>query len=345
MHMSDALVSPAVGVLAGVAAAGLTAYSARATERKVEPGRAALMGVLGAFVFAAQMVNFSIPGTGSSGHLGGGLLLAALLGPHAAFLVITSVLVVQALLFADGGLLALGCNIVNLGFWTCWVAYPLVFRPLAGRDARRLGLACMVAAVVGLEFGALSVVAETTLSGISELPFRTFSFVMLPIHLAIGLVEGLVTAAFLVLVRRARPDLLHLGGLWSAQSPRRLRPVIVALSCAALLTGGGLAWFASAQPDGLEWSLSRVLGSGGMARPDTALHRWLAGVQAETSRLPDHSLGRASPLVEPSSTSGVESSLSGVVGALVTLLVALFIGLVLRSIRSRGQPPRSVRDA
>jgi cobalt/nickel transport system permease protein len=331
MHMSDALVSPSVGVVAGIVAAGLTAYSARATERQPEPGRVALMGVLGAFVFAAQMVNFSIPGTGSSGHLGGGLLLAALLGPHAAFLVITSVLVVQALLFADGGLLALGCNVLNLGFWTCWVAYPLILRPLAGRDARRLGLACMVAAVVGLELGALSVVAETALSGISELPFRTFSLVMLPIHLAIGLVEGLVTAAFLGLVRQARPDLLQLGGPPSAQPRRRLRPVIVALGCAALLTGGGLVGFAATEPDGLEWSLGRLVGSERMGRPDTALHRSLAGVQARTSLL------EPSRAAEPSSTpTSAGSPVSGVVGAVVTLLVALSVGVAMRWIRSRA---------
>jgi len=334
MHMSDALVSPAVGVVAGVVAAGLTAYSARATERNPEPGRAALMGVLGAFVFAAQMVNFSIPGTGSSGHLGGGLLLAALLGPHAGFLVITSVLVVQALLFADGGLLALGCNIVNLGLWTCWVAYPLVFRPLAGRDARRLGLASVVAAVVGLELGALSVVAETTLSGISELPFRAFSFVMLPIHLGIGLGEGLVTAAFLVLVRQARPDLLHVGGPPVRAPRRRLRTVIIALASAALFTGGVLTWFASRAPDGLEWSLGRVVGSAPMARPETGLHRWVAGVQAKTALA---QTSRGSPATEP-------SSYSGIVGALVTLLVASFIGLVVHSVRSRGRAVRSVRD-
>jgi cobalt/nickel transport system permease protein len=335
MHMSDALVSPAVGVVAGVVAAGLTAYSARATEQNPEPGRAALMGVLGAFVFAAQMVNFSIPGTGSSGHLGGGLLLAALLGPHAGFLVITSVLVVQALLFADGGLLALGCNIVNLGLWTCWVAYPLVFRPLAGRDARRLGLASVVAAVVGLELGALSVVAETTLSGISELPFRAFSLVMLPIHLGIGLAEGLVTAAFLLLVRRARPDLLHVGRPPVRTSRRRLRAVIVALGAAALLTGGGLTWFASRAPDGLEWSLGHVVGSEPLARPDTGLHRWVADVQAKTA-LAKTSLG--SPATE-------SSSYSGILGAFVTLLVASLIGLVVRAVRSRGQVARSVRDA
>jgi len=82
------------------------------------------MGVLGAFVFAAQMVSFAIPGTGSSGHLGGGLLLAILIGPSAAFPVMVSVPAVQALFFGDGGLLALGCNILNLGFFTSFVAFP-----------------------------------------------------------------------------------------------------------------------------------------------------------------------------------------------------------------------------
>ena len=94
------------------------------------------MGMLGAFVFAAQMINFSIPGTGSSGHLGGALLLAILLGPHAAFVVVASVLTVQALFFADGGLLALGANLFNLGVLPCYLAYPLVYRPLAGNHRR-----------------------------------------------------------------------------------------------------------------------------------------------------------------------------------------------------------------
>src|SRR5512138_3185630 len=101
MHMSDALLSPAVGGTLWAAAAGLVAASARRVERDPDPRRAPLMGVMGAFVFAAQMVNFSIPGTGSSGHLGGGLLLAALVGPEAACLVLCSGLGVQALFFAD----------------------------------------------------------------------------------------------------------------------------------------------------------------------------------------------------------------------------------------------------
>ena len=120
-----------------LAAGAAMAWPAQQLQLQPDDRRVPLMGMLGAFVFAAQMVNFSIPGTGSSGHLGGGLLLAILLGPHAALVVIASVLTVQALFFADGGLLALGANLFNLGVLPCFVVYPLVYRPLAGRRRRR----------------------------------------------------------------------------------------------------------------------------------------------------------------------------------------------------------------
>jgi len=164
MHMADALLSPAVGgTLWAVSAAGI-AYCARKVRDDLDERKVPLMGVLGAFLFAAQMINFSIPGTGSSGHLGGGLLLAILLGPHAAFLTVASVLVVQALFFADGGLLALGCNIFNLGFFPAFVAYPLVYQRIAGArpSPARLSVATIVAAVVGLQLGAFGVVANAT---------------------------------------------------------------------------------------------------------------------------------------------------------------------------------------
>ena len=132
MHMADALLSPGVGLaMWGVAGTALAVASHR-LRASADDRLVPLMGMLGAFVFAAQMINFSIPATGSSGHLGGGLLLAILLGPHAAFVVIASVLTVQALFFADGGLLALGANLVNLGLLPAFVAYPLIYRPLAG---------------------------------------------------------------------------------------------------------------------------------------------------------------------------------------------------------------------
>ena len=131
MHMADALVSPAVGGTLWAVSAGLIGYGSKKAKEYLDDKTAPLMGVFGAFIFAAQMINFTIPATGSSGHLGGGLLLAILLGPWPAFLTISSILTVQALFFADGGMLALGCNIFNIGFFPCLLAYPLIYRPIA----------------------------------------------------------------------------------------------------------------------------------------------------------------------------------------------------------------------
>ena len=117
MHMADALLSPAVGGTMLAVSVGVLACSIRDIRKNFQESRIPLMGVAGAFVFAAQMVNFAIPGTGSSGHIGGAVLLAALLGPSPAFLVMAGVLLIQALFFADGGLLAWGCNLFNLGFF------------------------------------------------------------------------------------------------------------------------------------------------------------------------------------------------------------------------------------
>ena len=342
MHMSDALVSPAVGGAMWAATAGLAAAAARRVERSGDDRRVPLMGVLGAFVFAAQMVNFSIPGTGSSGHLGGGLLLAALLGPTAAFLVMASVLGVQALFFADGGLLALGCNAFNLGVPACLVAYPLVFRPLAGgRPGRgRLVAASIAASVVGLELGALGVVLETAASGISTLPWRSFAAVMLPIHLVVALVEGLVTAAVLLAVRQARPELLD-----GPTSPRRwsLRPVALAFLAAAALTGGVLSSFASTRPDGLEWSTARVAGAE-PAAPAGGVHGLLARVQVATAVLPGYAHPGSAPAAERAQAAGRAgpgggTSAAGLVGGAAVLVLASVVGLLLRALQRRLARP------
>ena len=168
------------------------------------------MGVMGAFVFAAQMVNFTIPGTGSSGHLCGGMMMAALLGPWAGFLAMIGVLLIQCLLFADGGILALGCNIWNMAFYGCFVGGLLIWKTIMrGKASRaRITAASILGCVATLQLGAFSVVLETSASGITELPFAAFLGFMQPIHLAIGLVEGLITAAVLCFVYEARPELL-----------------------------------------------------------------------------------------------------------------------------------------
>lgn len=329
MHMADALLSPAVGLIAWGAAGGVLAASSRRLRVDAQESVVPLMGVLGAFVFAAQMLNFAIPGTGSSGHIGGGLLLAILLGPHAAFIVIASVLSVQALLFADGGLLALGANMLNLGLIPCYLAYPLIFKPLAGADPsnQRLALATVIATVVGLQLGALGVVVETTASGISSLPFSSFAALMLPIHLAIGLIEGVATAALILVIRRARPELIQIP----SRSPQRrsIRPVLIGMGAAAVIAGGVLSSFASAQPDGLEWSVERIAGEAGLPPVVvSSVHATLAALQERLALLPDYSLPRSSSspaMVEASST-----SLAGLIGGAVTLVFVAGFGWALR---------------
>lgn len=297
MHMADALLSPAVGGVMWAAAGATVAYSARKVRNDLDESKIPLMGVAGAFVFAAQMVNFTIPGTGSSGHLGGALLLAILLGPEAAFLVMASILAVQALFFADGGLLALGANVFNLGFFPAFVAYPLLYRRIVG-DAlsrRRVVSGSLLAGIVGLQLGALGVVLETTASGVSDLSFWSFILVMQPIHLAIGVAEGLVTAAVVLFVHRAEPELLTRSAARKPLAGLRLKPVLIGLAVAALVAGGALSWFASSHPDGLEWSIAKATGT-----------------------------------ADEGSASVAGTSLSGVVGALVVLAVAVALGFALR---------------
>jgi cobalt/nickel transport system permease protein len=342
--MADALLSPAVGASFWAVSGAALGLCARKLRKTLDDHKVPLMGVLGAFVFAAQMINFTIPGTGSSGHLGGGLLLAILLGPPAAFLTISSVLVVQALFFADGGLLALGTNIFNLGVFPCFVGLPL-FRVLAGShpSAGRRTVAAVASAAVGLELGAMAVVAQTLLSGRSELSPGAFSALMGSIHLPIGVIEGLVTAAVVSYLFKVRPELKSqaLGTAAPGGARRSLRPVVITLAAATLLVGGVLAWFASSRPDGLEWSIRRLTGKDELPAPGEALRGTLAKVQEKTALLPDYALpprqgerpGGESPPSWPAVDPG--TSLAGVVGALLTLGIAAVVGLVF-SRRRRG---------
>ena len=346
MHMADALLSPAVGTTLWIGAAAAGGYASKKLKREIDDRLVPLMGVLGAFIFAAQMINFTIPGTGSSGHLGGGMILAILLGPHAAFLVMASVLTVQALFFADGGLLALGCNVWNLGFYPCYLIYPLLYRPWAGetRNPGRIVAASLVSAVAALQLGAFSVVLETLLSGRSELPFGAFLLLMQPIHLAIGIVEGFVTAGVINFVRSARPELLE--GMAGSRSPAAsipLRKVLALFVVMAAVTGGALSWFASTHPDGLEWSIERVTGKGELSAAKQGIAPILKGIQEKTAFLPDY--GFRSSAEEPKAGEAVPAwpgidagtSAAGVIGAAIVGGLILLIGAGIRSFRgSKG---------
>jgi cobalt/nickel transport system permease protein len=340
MHMADALVSPVVGGAGWAATLALAGYSARKIRLAADDASVPLMGVGAAFIFAAQMINFAIPGTGSSGHLGGGLILAALLGPHAAFLATASILTVQALFFADGGLLALGCNVFNLGFFPCFLAYPLLFRPIAGGTPTRARLtaASMAAAIVGLQLGAFGVVLETKLSGITALPMSAFVLLMQPIHLAIGVVEGIATAAVLLFVWQARPGILHAGSVPPDAGSRAVpKKLVAAFLVAALSMGAVLGWFASTKPDGLEWSAAMTSGSEELEPPGTGAHGLAAKVQERAAFLPGYALPAKEAAVAgapegeaswPAVDAG--TSLAGVVGAALTLIIAVVIGFAAR---------------
>jgi cobalt/nickel transport system permease protein len=330
MHMADALISPAVGGAMLAVTGGLTVHCARKIRTETDDHKVPLMGILGAFVFSAQMINFSIPGTGSSGHLGGGMLLAILLGPHAAFLTIASVLLVQALFFADGGLLAFGCNVVNLGLFPCFIAYPLIYRVLAGDGAGkgRSMTAAIAASVVGLQLGALAVVLQTTLSGISDLPLGKFLLFMLPMHLAIGLVEGVVTGGVVSFVRTARPEFFQSD--LAARPARSMSPrsLAAALLVVAVVTGGFLSWFASEHPDGLEWSIARSAGSEEVSSGEGRLHALSGTLQEKTAFLPDYGIKGTGDEAADAKSAAAEragTSVSGLIGAAITLcLVAAF---------------------
>lgn len=318
MHMSDTLISTPVAAVAGVAAAALLVVAGNKLKDSRREGLVPLMGVAGAFVFAAQMINFSIPGTGSSGHIVGGVLLAALLGPWAAFITLASVLIIQCLVFADGGLMALGCNIINMGALTTLVAYPLVFRPLArlGKSKCYLMLASVAASVVGLELGACAVTLETMLSGVTALSGSTFLLLMTGIHLAIGVGEGLATGAVLMFVESRRPGLLY--DSHREVSKKNLKKACLWIGVTAVVVAGGLSLLASADPDGLEWSIAKITGGAELPEAAGGMHAAASKAIETTAMMPDY-----------------DSYFAGVIGVMMVLALVWAISSVCLRMRKK----------
>ena len=309
MHMADALVAPAVAATMYACSAAAAGYSVKKVRLESDPKKIPVMGIMGAFVFATQMINFTIPGTGSSGHLCGGMLLTALLGPYAGFLTMIGVLLIQCLLFADGGILALGCNIWNMAFYGCFLGSLLIWKPMMrkGMTKAKIIAASILGCMITLQFGAFSVTLETMASGITALPFGTFVATMQPIHLAIGFVEGLITAAVLVFVHEARPELLY-GSTEAEKKEGRFtfKNTLVVLAVVTVLIGGGLSLVASSNPDGLEWSIEKITGSTEV-ESDGEIYETAGAVQETTALLPDYAF--------KGSESSFGTTFSGVVGS------------------------------
>ena len=211
LHAPDGFFSVPVAMAMWAIAIVVVAISVRRVGDSFDERAVPLMGVTAAFIFAAQMVNFPVVG-GTSGHLLGAVLAAILLGPWAGTLVMTSVIAVQSLLFQDGGLLAMGANIVNMGLIGTiggYAIYRAVARLLGGEERGRLPAAA-VAAWSAVMLGAAATSVELALSGTTTLAVVLPA--MLGTHALIGIGEALITVGALALIGSARPDLLRLRG-------------------------------------------------------------------------------------------------------------------------------------
>jgi cobalt/nickel transport system permease protein len=297
LHIPDGFLNLPISLLFWLLTIGLVGLALR-RSRNLSEQQLPLMGVMAAFIFAAQMINFPVLG-GTSGHLLGGALAAITLGPWGAMLVMTSVIGVQALLFQDGGLLAMGANIFNMGLLTAIIGYGL-YRMLSQRSERLRLVGAGLGAWLSVIAGALLTALQLWLSGTS--PLQIVMPAMLGIHMLIGIGEALITVAALAFILRTRPDLLddsaHQGG----------RGWIVGGGVAALAVVL-LAPFASADPDGLE----RVAEDLGFLQ---------YGQDAPYQLIPDYSF----PLLGETSFSTIVAGLIGlVIVAALTIAAARLI--------------------
>lgn len=278
MHVPDGFIDAPVSIAAGVAAAGAVAVSLRGARRELDERTAPLAGLVAAFIFAVQMLNFPVA-AGTSGHLLGGALAAILVGPYTGVLCVSVVLLMQGILFADGGLTALGVNITVMGVVTVVIAYA-IFRGLVkvlptGRAS--ITTAAFAGALLSVPGAAAAFTAIYAVGGTTDIPVAKVFTAMVGVHVLIGIGEAVITAATVGAVLAVRPDLVH--GARGLATPLKLRidgelvdaptaaptaapvPVAAARSTkpvwitglvTALVLAGVVSYYASASPDGLE---------------------------------------------------------------------------------------------
>ncbi|GAA2976670.1 energy-coupling factor ABC transporter permease [Streptomyces fulvorobeus] len=277
MHVPDGFIDAPLSAVAGVVAAGAVAVSLRGARRELDERTAPLAGLVAAFVFAVQMLNFPVA-AGTSGHLLGGALAAILVGPYTGVLCISVVLLMQGILFADGGLTALGVNITVMGLVTTVVAYVL-FRGLTAvlpRTRRSATVAAFVAALVSVPAAAATFTLIYAVGGTTDIPIGKVLTAMVGVHVLIGIGEAVITALTVGAVIAVRPDLVHAARGLAAPLKLRVDGVLVDAPAAApapaaarragpstrnvwatglvaaFVLAGFVSFYASASPDGLE---------------------------------------------------------------------------------------------
>ncbi|HSN89619.1 MAG TPA: energy-coupling factor ABC transporter permease [Anaeromyxobacteraceae bacterium] len=318
MHLPDAFVSPATALaFGGVAAAAATVSTDRLARDEALDRRLPLIAATAALVFALRLVRLPVVGTGACGHVNGGLLAAILLGPEAGFLTLLAVQLAQAVVFADGGLLALGVNAVNAALWPAVVGLP-VYRSLWGEGLTpgRMTVAAIAASLVALELGAVGVAVAVGGTGRPEFVSGQFLFVVTTAHVPMAVVEGLSTAAILLLLRRV----LRREG--EAGIERAGGSAAFFLFAAALFAAAVLAAFASDRPEWPAWSLARS----GQAEPPElpAVIRASEAIQRAVAPLPAY--GERSPGAR-AVLGGAHRTVAGLIGAVASAALAVVPGL------------------
>lgn len=336
MHMANELLSvPVAAGTIGLAAAGIGLICQRA-KRIVTSDKFAMMGIMGAFIFAAQMVNFQLPFMpGTSGHMIGAVLLAIILGPSAGAIVISSVVIVQCLIFQDGGLLAIGCNLINIAIVPSFVGYYIYRIITAGKQSRaRLYIAAIIASISALVVSAGLVPVQTALSGVLKVPFTTFLFTILGVHLIIGIIEGLITAAVVIYLQQMRPEVL--ADSLPGQNRLSRKALLASIVIATMVIAAGLSLFASQHPDGLEWSYAERGDQAAFESIITNQSPTIAtadNFQSRYSLMPDYSkrsvsFGKAAAQKHEAAIGW--TSLAGVTGSIAVMAVIYICGTVIR---------------
>ncbi|MET7388055.1 energy-coupling factor ABC transporter permease [Streptomyces sp. NPDC005529] len=354
MHVPDGFINAPVSAVTGVVAAGAIAVSLRGARRELDERTAPLAGLVAAFIFAVQMLNFPVA-AGTSGHLLGGALAAILVGPYTGVLCVSVVLLMQGILFADGGLTALGVNITDMAIVTTVVSYAL-FRGLVKvlpRTRRSITGAAFVAALLSVPAAAVAFTLIYAVGGTTDIAITKVATAMIGVHVLIGIGEAVITALTVGAVVAVRPDLVY--GARGLQQRLKLRvngelvdtpaspagtpePVPVAARSShrrvwitglvtSLVLAGFVSFYASASPDGLE---------------KVAKDK---GIDARTEK---HATEDSSPLagygVKDVSDARVSGGLAGVIGVGVTVVAGTGVFWLIRRRRTTDSSPTSVPE-
>ena len=304
LHIPDGFLSLVISIVCWLISVSMLAIAIRKTNKTLGERQVPLMGIMAAFIFAAQMINFPVAG-GTSGHLLGGALAAILLGPWAAMLVMTAVIAVQGLLFQDGGLVVMGANILNMGLLTAATGYGLYRSVLGQKRGVKLAVAGL-AAWLSVMAGALATALQLWLSGTAKLELVLPA--MLWVHILIGLGEAAITVTALGFIMRIRPDLLGEASP-STQGGKGWILAGIAVSLVVLF----LSPFASTNPDGLE-------------RVALDMGFFQSGQSSPYELIPDYTL----PILGGTPLSTI---VAGVVGMIA---VAVIVGAVAISLREKN---------